>query len=69
LWILVKRELEIRNFKPTTYFSLTTTYGEGFKSPPIVLLLRKLQESVEVVDDSGEEKAGSESRPVTDKAA
>jgi len=67
LWILVKRELEIRNFKPTTYFSLTTTYGEGFKA-----LYRaastKASESVEVVDDSGEEKAGSESDRVTDKA-
>lgn len=67
LWILVKRELEIKNFKPTNYFSLSTTYSEGFKA-----FYRSGTKSTALVEvptaDSDEAQPTAEGDRITDKA-
>ena len=64
LWLLVQRELQIRSFKPQTYFSLAVTYKEGLKAfycaaPKTAPAANGEGESV--TSDSGEERATPES--------
>ena len=70
LWLLVQRELQIRNFKPQTYFSLSTEYKEGLKAFYCVApkSAPAASDSESVTSDSGEASATPESDRILTQA-
>jgi len=69
LWLLVQRELQIRHFKPQTYFSLSVDYKEGFKAFYCAAPKSAATgEGEAVTGDSGEVQAAPESDRVLTQA-
>jgi len=69
LWLLVQREMQIRNFKPQNYFSLSVAYKEGFKAFYCAAPKPVGESTAEsVTNDSGEESATPESDRILTQA-